>query len=74
MVARISAELARIRPGVQRDGGDIQLVDVTAAGVVRVRLTGSCVGCPSASETLKFGVERNLKAAVPEVREVVCVT
>lgn len=70
---RVSAVLSRLRPAVQGDGGDIHLVDVSAEGVVTVRLTGACVGCPSASQTLKQGVERNLREQVPEVREVVCV-
>ena len=62
-----------LRPAVQADGGDIQLVDVTADGVVQVRLLGACVGCPSSLFTLKFGVERAVKEQVPGIREVVCV-
>lgn len=70
---RVADVLARLRPAVQGDGGDIQLVEVTSEGVVRVRLLGACVGCPSSAMTLKHGVERNLRESVPEVREVVCV-
>lgn len=62
-----------IRPAVQLDGGDLELVEVTEDGLVRVRLLGACVGCPSAMMTLKMGIERNLRDRVPEVREVICV-
>ena len=67
-VARI---LDLIRPGVQRDGGDIELVDVTDQGVVSIRFQGACIGCPSSQMTLKMGIERNLKEHVPGVTEVV---
>jgi len=70
---RVAEVLATLRPAVQNDGGDIQLVDVTADGVVKVRLMGACVGCPSAAMTMKEGVERSVKQAVPEIREVLCV-
>ena len=63
-----------IRPLLQRDGGDIQLVGVEeSTGVVSVQLQGACAGCPHAAMTLKMGVERHLKEKVPEVREVVAV-
>ena len=68
---RVSAVIGKIRTAIQSDGGDIELIDVTDDGVVKVRLHGACVGCPSAQMTLKMGVERNLKAIVPEVTEVV---
>jgi len=61
----------QIRPQIQMDGGDIELVDVTDQGVVKVKLRGACAGCPGAAMTLKFGVERLLKQKVPEVKEVV---
>jgi Fe-S cluster biogenesis protein NfuA len=64
---RVQQVIDRIRPAVQSDGGDIELVDVTDAGIVRVRLLGACVGCPSSTITLKMGIERNLKERVPEV-------
>lgn len=68
------AEVIRLlRPAVQGDGGDIELVDVNDQGVVSVRLLGACIGCPSSTMTLKFGVERTLKSRIPEVSEVVCV-
>lgn len=67
---RVAMVLERIRPAVQADGGDIELVDVTDAGIVRIRFLGACVGCPSSSLTLHMGIERNLKAHVPQVRGV----
>lgn len=70
---RVAAVVARIRPMIQADGGDLELVDVKEDGVVQVRLHGACRGCPSAQMTLKMGVERNLMERVPEVTEVVCV-
>jgi Fe-S cluster biogenesis protein NfuA len=73
-IAEQVAEILReLRPAVQSDGGDIELVEVTGEGVVRVRLHGACVGCPSSGMTLKLGVEQTLKRRVPQVREVVCV-
>ena len=68
---RVAAALDTIRPMMQNDGGDIELIDVDADGVVRVRFQGACVGCPSASMTLVMGVERNLKHQIPEVTRVV---
>jgi len=68
---RVAAVLDSIRPMVQSDGGDIELVGVDADGVVKVRLQGACVGCPSASMTLALGIERNLKNQIPEVTRVV---
>ncbi|UCE75431.1 MAG: NifU family protein [Methanomassiliicoccales archaeon] len=62
-----------IRPGLQMDGGDIELVDVDADGVVKVRLTGACGGCPMSQMTLTMGVERILKEEIPEVKAVVAV-
>ncbi len=66
-VARI---ISLIRPAVQSDGGDIELIDVSADGIVRIRLHGACVGCPSSAVTLQMGVERNLKAHIPEIKAV----
>jgi Fe-S cluster biogenesis protein NfuA len=59
-----------IRPSVQADDGDVELVDVSDDGLVRVRFHGACVGCPSSSITLQVGIERVLKQHVPEVKEV----
>ena len=64
--------LEMVRPGLQADGGDVELVDVKN-GTVRVKLTGACGGCPMATMTLKQGIERILKEQVPEVKEVVSV-
>ena len=70
---RVTAALDDIRPLIQADGGDVELVDVDTEGVVSVRLRGACIGCPSAAITLTLGIERNIKAQVPEVTRVVCV-
>jgi len=70
---RVANVIDALRPVLQGDGGDIELVDVDADGVVSVRLQGACVGCPSASITLSMGIERNLKEQIPEVTRVVCV-
>lgn len=56
-----------IRPMIQADGGDVELIGITEAGVVRIRLLGACVGCPSSQITLKMGIESNLKAHVPGI-------
>ncbi|HBG27395.1 MAG: hypothetical protein A2Y10_19010 [Planctomycetes bacterium GWF2_41_51] len=62
-----------IRPMLQNDGGDIELVEVTADNTVKVRLQGACKGCPGAAMTLKMGVERLMKQRIPEIKEVVAV-
>jgi Fe-S cluster biogenesis protein NfuA len=72
MKEKVEAALAKVRPMLLADGGDVQLVDVKD-GVVKLRLTGACGGCPMAAMTLKGGIERVLKEQVPEVREVVAV-
>jgi Fe-S cluster biogenesis protein NfuA len=69
---KVEAALALIRPALQADGGDVELVDVEG-GVVKVALKGACAGCPMATMTLKQGIERVLKEQVPEVKEVVAV-
>ena len=70
---KVQEVIEAIRPLLQQDGGDIELVSVADDGVVSVRLQGACKGCPSAQMTLKMGVERHLKEKVPEVSEVVAV-
>ncbi len=65
---KISKVIALIRPAVQADGGDIEFVGLTPENIVQIRMHGACVGCPSASVTLQTGIERNLKAHIPEVR------
>jgi len=70
---KVEKALDNIRPALKADGGDIELVDVTPRGVVKVRLTGACGGCPMSQMTLKMGVEKMLKKDVPEVKEIVAV-
>jgi Fe-S cluster biogenesis protein NfuA len=67
---RVEQVLNLIRPAVQSDGGDVEFVDVTADGIVQIRLLGACVGCPSSTMTLQVGIERNLRNHVPGVRGV----
>jgi len=69
MKAKIQAAIEKIRPMLQGDGGDVELVDVVD-GVVTVRLQGACSGCPMSQMTLKNGIERFLKKEVPEVKAV----
>jgi len=64
---RVDQIIERIRPAVQSDGGDLELVNVTDEGVVQVRLHGACIGCPSSSMTLHMGIERNVREKIPEV-------
>ncbi|MCB9836382.1 MAG: NifU family protein [Phycisphaera sp.] len=73
MQDRVVRILNLIRPAVQSDGGDVELIDISADGVVKIRLHGACVGCPSSSVTLKLGIERNLKEHIPEITSVVAV-
>ncbi len=70
MREKVEAALNQIRPALQADGGDVQLIDVSE-GVVTLRLTGACGGCPMSTMTLRHGIERVLKEQVPEVKEVV---
>ena len=68
---RVQGVINLIRPAVQADGGDIELVDVTDDGVVQIRFHGACHGCPSSTMTLQMGIERNLREKVPEITAVV---
>ena len=70
MKEKVAAALEGIREMLQADGGDLELVEITADGVVRVRLKGACACCPGAQMTLKQGVEKRLKQLVPEVKSV----
>jgi Fe-S cluster biogenesis protein NfuA len=72
MREKVEAALEQIRPALLADGGDVQLVDAKD-GVVTLRLTGACGGCPMASMTLRNGIERVLKEQVPEVKEVLAI-
>lgn len=67
---RVEHVINLIRPAVQSDGGDVEFVEITPAGIVRIRLHGACVGCPSSSVTLQLGIERNLRAHIPEIKGV----
>ena len=67
MKEKIEVALGKIRPSLQADGGDVELVEVTPEGVVKVRLTGACAGCPMSQMTLKMGIEKVLRQEVPEV-------
>lgn len=69
MKEKVEEALAEIRPMLQADGGDIELVGIEG-GTVKVRLRGACAGCPGAAMTLRMGVERKLKEMVPEVQRV----
>jgi Fe-S cluster biogenesis protein NfuA len=69
----VERSLNSVRPYLQADGGDVELVDVNEEGIVFVRLAGACRGCPGATMTLQMGVERILKQQVPEVKSVVAV-
>jgi Fe-S cluster biogenesis protein NfuA len=72
MKEKVEKVLDKIRPSLMADGGNVELVDVED-GVVKVRLTGACGGCPMSQMTLKMGIERLLKQELPEIQEVVAV-
>lgn len=67
---KVENALKKVRPSLQADGGDVQLVDVGEDGVVKVKLTGACGGCPMSQMTLKMGIEKVLKQNVPEISRV----
>ncbi|AEH22154.1 nitrogen-fixing NifU domain-containing protein [Thermodesulfobacterium geofontis OPF15] len=69
----VEKALSKVRPYLQADGGDVELVEVTEDGVVKVKLKGACGSCPMALMTLKMGIERYLKKEIPEVTEVIAV-
>ena len=73
MKEKVEQVLDTIRPSLEADGGNVELVEVDNDGVVKLRLTGHCAGCPMSQMTLKNGVERVLKAAIPEVQQVLAV-
>jgi len=73
MKAQVEEALNKVRPALQRDGGNVELVNVSDDGVVQVKLTGACSGCPMSTITLKQGIERVLKQEVPGIKEVVSV-
>ncbi|MFB0533142.1 MAG: NifU family protein [Desulfatiglandales bacterium] len=67
---KVESALNEVRPSLQADGGNVELVDVTDDGVVRVKLQGACAGCPMSQLTLSQGIERHLKSIIPEVKRV----
>ena len=69
---KVEEVLNQIRPSLMKDGGDVELVDVSD-GTIKVKLTGACAGCPMSTMTLKMGIERILKQEIPEVKEVVAI-
>ncbi len=73
MRERVEDVLNKIKPSLQADGGNVELVDVGEDGVIKVKLTGACGACPMSQMTLKMGIERLLKEEIPEVVEVVSV-
>ncbi len=73
MKEEVQKAIDLIRPSLQADGGDVELVDVSEDGVVKVRLTGACRGCPMSQMTLKMGIEKMIRQQIPDVKEVVAV-
>jgi len=73
LAPRVQEVIDSIRPALQMDGGDCDLVDVSPDGVVTVHMKGACGGCPSSSMTLTMGIEKRIKAKVPEIQRVVAV-
>ena len=70
MKEKVQAALEQVRPNLQRDGGDVELVDVTEDGIVKVKLTGRCHGCPMSQMTLKNAVEKTILKELPEIKSV----
>jgi len=73
MREKVEEVLNKIRGMLMLEGGNVELVEVSEEGVVKVRLTGACLGCPMSSMTLKMGIERILKQEIPEIKEVIAV-
>jgi len=73
MREKVETALDKIRPSLNADGGNVELVEVSPDGVVKVKLTGACGGCPMSQMTLKMGIEKVLKQELPELKEVVAV-
>jgi Fe-S cluster biogenesis protein NfuA len=71
MIEEVKKVLETIRPALQADGGDVELIEVTEDGIVKVKLVGACGHCPMSTMTLKMGIERTLKEKVPGVKEVI---
>ena len=73
MKENVENALKKIKPSLQADGGDVELVEGNEDGVIKVKLTGACSGCPMSQMTLKMGIEKMLKEEVPGVKEVIAV-
>ncbi|MBN1913643.1 MAG: NifU family protein [Candidatus Omnitrophica bacterium] len=73
MKDKVEEALKKIRPMLAADGGNVELVEVTDQGIVKLRLTGACGSCPMSQMTLKMGIEKVLKEEVPEIKEVVAI-
>jgi len=73
MKEQVEKLLEEIRPMLQADGGNVELVDVTDDGIVKVKLKGACGSCPMSQMTLKLGIEKKIKETIPEIKEVVAV-
>jgi Fe-S cluster biogenesis protein NfuA len=71
MKERVEQALDKVRPMLKADGGNVELIEVTQDGIVKLKLTGSCGCCPMSSTTLKMGIERILKQEIPEIKEVI---
>ncbi len=70
MIEKVQAVLEQVRPMLQRDGGDVELIEVTADNIVKVKLQGACGSCPMSTMTLKMGIEKAIKEQIPEIVEV----
>jgi Fe-S cluster biogenesis protein NfuA len=73
MKEAVQKAIDTIRPSLQADGGDVELVEVSEDGIVKVKLTGACRGCPMSQMTLKMGIEKVIKQQVPAVKEIIAV-
>ncbi len=73
MKEKVQKAIDLIRPSLQADGGDVELIDVSSDGVVKVKLTGACQGCPMSQMTLKMGIEKVIKSQIPDIKEVISV-
>ena len=73
MKEEVQKVIETIRPSLQADGGDVELVDVSEDGIVKVKLTGACQGCPMSQMTLKMGIEKMIKQQIPNIKEVIAI-
>ncbi len=74
MLKRVATSLEQVRPYLQADGGDVEVVELMDDNILKVRLTGACKGCPYSMQTLKAGIEQVIKRDIPEIVEVVAVS